>query len=610
MILSLLVALATGQLLPKDPPVRPRVFRSDGAERLTRLGGGDDLAFFEAFPLSGAGVGAVAPLPNWLLQSDALDTAPWAAGQSLSSLATITANATTSPITGATTADRVQYPATGAGAGSWVASATVLAGLGLGKPATCSAYIRGNGTSGTIDLCIDTTPNVCTPCAFTSAWAQCSTTNTPTVSGAFYIGNMSQVAYNGGVARSANDVFIAAAQCNAGSTVAPYVATTTAAMGFTPTGARGETLTFTRASTAVAQRTATGGLATTGIANGDLVLMPANQPRVEYDSNGVLGLLVESSRTNSAIRSQEFDQAAVWVPAVLGVGAPTVTANFATAPDGTLTADRVQFPATTAGQLSMLGQAGMPAVASAQTVYAKGNGTSGQFCILMNTATGNSPVLCSYNSSTWTRCLTTGTYTGAANFYVGNDSAEATVCNVGLAANDVLLWGAQSEAGTYPTSYIPTTTVAVTRAVEASPSFQAQTSFPSWPVSWASSVSSLSVNGGKTGYFAVMGTSGGNYSISQSLGATSFQCAIANTTNATKTTTVAYGTSFRAGCTATASTVDTVFNGVASGSPTAHSLTPYTAQSVFVGDFSPFTPQMTDSIISRVCVDPSPTRCR
>jgi hypothetical protein len=46
----------------------------------------------------------------------------------------------------------------------------------------------------------------------------------------------------------------------------------------TPTGAKGEALTFTRAGDATCSKQ---GLATTGIANGDLVACTGNQPRVE-----------------------------------------------------------------------------------------------------------------------------------------------------------------------------------------------------------------------------------------------------------------------------------------------------------------------------------------
>ena len=104
----------------------------------------------------------------------------------------------------------------------------------------------------------------------------------------------------------------------------------------TPTGAKGEALTFTRTGNATCSKQ---GLATTGIADGDLVVCTANQPRVE-SSGGVLGLRVEGARTNSVLRSQELDNAA-WTLDFAGGGViPTRTANAATAPDGTPSAER------------------------------------------------------------------------------------------------------------------------------------------------------------------------------------------------------------------------------------------------------------------------------
>ena len=63
----------------------------------------------------------------------------------------------------------------------------------------------------------------------------------------------------------------------------------------TPTGAKGEAMTFTRTGAATCSKQ---GLATTGINDGDLVTCASdNQPRVE-PSGGVLGLRVESAKTN------------------------------------------------------------------------------------------------------------------------------------------------------------------------------------------------------------------------------------------------------------------------------------------------------------------------
>src|SRR4029077_1644502 len=113
----------------------------------------------------------------------------------------------------------------------------------------------------------------------------------------------------------------------------------------TPTGSKGETLTFARSSSATCLKTV--GTAPQTIANGDMVTCTTNQPRVMPGADGtnILGLLVEDARTNSALRSQQIENAA-WTAANAVVAAPTITANAAVAPDGTTTAERVQIPAT------------------------------------------------------------------------------------------------------------------------------------------------------------------------------------------------------------------------------------------------------------------------
>lgn len=230
----------------------------------------------------------------------------------------------------------------------------------------------------------------------------------------------------------------------------------------TPTGARGEAMTFSRTSAATCTKTATGGLSTTGIANGDLVTCSSNQPRVEYGAEGVLGLRVESSRTNSALRSEEFNNAA-WLSYTVGVPAITITPDVAVSPSGTLTADRLQIPATTTGQVSSIYQT-IGTGAHSVSVYAKGNGQSGSFQIV---GFGGTCVTCNYNPTTWTRC---GGVVAPAGANIGfANSSHASECSGDTSpksAVDVFLWGAQAEAGAYATSYIPTTSLAVTRAAD------------------------------------------------------------------------------------------------------------------------------------------------
>lgn len=227
------------------------------------------------------------------------------------------------------------------------------------------------------------------------------------------------------------------------------------------TGAKGEAVTFTRTGDATCSRQ---GLATTGIANGDLVTCSANLPRVE-SSGGVLGLRVEGARTNSTVRSQQIDNAA-WTLGQTGVpGVPTVTADQATAPDGTLTADRVQIPATIAGQNSFAGQTGGCPVSTTavSSLFVRGNGSSGTMDVCLFT-TGPC-VSCAFVAGSWSRCPTPSGTTGpSGDWYFGN----LTNMNGGTtrSANDVFVWGAQCEAGAYATSYIPTTSAAVTRNAE------------------------------------------------------------------------------------------------------------------------------------------------
>lgn len=173
---------------------------------------------------------------------------------------------------------------------------------------------------------------------------------------------------------------------------------------------------------------------------------------------------------NKVLRSAEFDNA-VWLTGDVGsAGAPTVTANYALAPDGTMTADRIQFPAcSTTGQRSEKYQ---QLNTGSLTKYSNS-------LFLTTTASAVQHVsVCSFGADAMGHCtvcdiypLTCAMRCGDLNFngsttqyfIIGCNNAPALytgASNTGAA--DVVVWGAQQELGPAPTGYVPTLGTAAT----------------------------------------------------------------------------------------------------------------------------------------------------
>lgn len=237
-----------------------------------------------------------------------------------------------------------------------------------------------------------------------------------------------------------------------------------------PSGATGQVLTATRASTAACTKATSGGLSTTGIANGDLVTLSTNVIRVEYDFAGKLKLRGEPSRTNSARQSEALDDA-VWVYS--NSDAPRLPvlngANTVVAPDGTTTAEDYSFAAIagTADYGYRYQPGGCPpGVAATLSCYERSisGGTTTDLTIETGAGAWTSAP-CTISTSSWTRCSLPNITTRAvaAAFYVG--VGEVSVVTTRSAAR-VAIWGCQCEASSYLTSYAATGAGTATRAAD------------------------------------------------------------------------------------------------------------------------------------------------
>ena len=147
------------------------------------------------------------------------------------------------------------------------------------------------------------------------------------------------------------------------------------------------------------------------------------------------------SRYNLLTYSEEFNDAA-WIKSNVGVAAvPTVTANAGTAPDGTATADRVQYSlngGTASGDISNLYQTNTTTGALTHSVYLKSyDGVSSYNMQIVDSTGAGQPITV---TGAWQRFSVSATSAGSTNYAI-RLRGGATPTNSNTA--DVLLWGAQ-----------------------------------------------------------------------------------------------------------------------------------------------------------------------
>jgi hypothetical protein len=207
-----------------------------------------------------------------------------------------------------------------------------------------------------------------------------------------------------------------------------------------------------------------------------------NVPRLTYQNGGggCPSLLLEKQSTNLATYSEQFDNAA-WVKTNA-----TITANQIASPDGNTNADLLQSASSTEPRIRQTTTQTGSAAFTFSCFAKKGNVN---FLILRNIAvnavggsrawfnldtgvvgTVNAGLTASMQSygNGWYRCIITGTTellpTNLVDISLSSTDNSISGSAVG---SNIFIWGAQLEASSYPTSYIPTTSASATRVADA-----------------------------------------------------------------------------------------------------------------------------------------------
>jgi len=238
---------------------------------------------------------------NDALRSQELDNAAWSTS---GSAMTITADQAVVP-DGTTTAERLQIPSVIADTGESVRYQLVASGT-----RSASFFVKGNASSGTIDVAAAVGGGGCISCSFNaSTWTRCVAANIAG-SNIIEIGNQSITAVNcpsGHGAKGSLDVFVTDAQSEVGAYASSYIATAGS--------------TVTRA-TELADLPVTFGAGTTGFSLSSTVVLPnsfANQPILgAMIGDGALG---GAGSTNYLLA--QANGSAVVLAGTAGAGTPT-----------------------------------------------------------------------------------------------------------------------------------------------------------------------------------------------------------------------------------------------------------------------------------------------
>jgi len=242
---------------------------------------------------------------------------------------------------------------------------------------------------------------------------------------------------------------------------------------------RGPALIFTRASSG-----------TYFDENGILITAANDVPRFDHDpvTGAPLGLLIEEARTNLCLQSEDFST--TWVDS--GVSPVGISTNTTVAPDGNTTADTLTDDSALNWEaLKQTFTVANDSTAWTATAYIKKDSDETRFPELQIKTTGGTLQRVNVSLNTKTGAILERASTGTTvvsvqdagdywrlrvtvyNNTTGNVTLEvelfpAAGITLGTitatATGSIIVWGLALENAAFPTSYIKTTTAAVTRA--------------------------------------------------------------------------------------------------------------------------------------------------